>query len=865
MPNAISVMHETFARWTLSGVVSAVGTDDAYRGGVQYEAALEADADIGETWLDDLARGRSIALRVRNQPSASTELLDENGDVLLTETGDALLTEFGPYTSVMLGTVVGMVVVVEVVTTVTYDNGAQDQFSRTQQLTCIGRERGPGVVTLLLQDLEDKRLQTLFPPRTYTTKDFPALLSADAGRAAPRVFGLAVKVPAIQIEAGPVQWTYLFYVGHVGSGLAIYRGKTPADARLVTSGYVINTIVTPFTARVVRFFTEQRDFDGSLLQIFVDVADTPSPFNAATVLDEVLTSAGIAVNAASLAAAEAFCTAQGLLVDCGFYDAQRTAKAIAEDLLWVMRATLSRNASGEYVITCDGVGASVATYDEDAGDDIEVVSVSEPSRPTTVAIAYRPSPRDPKELQYTLTRAVTDGVLGAEPPRQMPYVRSHEVADRCVSYRAARAGEPRLRARIYRNNHNLGDVLTISSTELGLSESLWRVREISHIVGGIEIVATPYSAALTTYTAGELPADASDAYQPDYSSTPPTAPTSFRITATATALQGDGTLVSRVSADAIPPAVNWASIVLAAIHDTTGEIVMATAADVGGGRYGATLTGLRPGEVYQLKVWAVNSFGVLGVVEGTFNATAIGGGAAVTTFTAAGYATLPADATGMAAAQGTGKLINATWNAVTTANLREYVIERSVNGGGFAEVWRGQARNYIDRAVSYGSSYVYRVKARDTYGNLSANWATSASVPLATGTVVGGISGNDIGASTVAPSNRTSTSSASGLYNLTTGGMTAPFLFAHNLGQIPLATITTSSASHLATINLLDSFDVGGVVMYAATKTSNKSVFATTVNSVAGDPHTHNIPVHDHILDGAPVFDSTGTLTIYFW
>lgn len=837
MPNPVRTEHQTFARWTLAGVQSAVGTDDAYRGGVQYEAALEADADIGEAWLDDIARGRSVSLRIRNQPDLTSVLLDESDAPLLTEAGDPLLTEFGPYASLLLGVVIGMAVTVEVVTIVTYDNNTQGVFSRTQQLTCTGRERAPGVIVLTLQDIEDERLQTLYPPRTYNTTDFPALLSGDAGRAVPRVFGTALKVPAVLIAAGPTEWSFLFAEGNAATALTVYRGKSMGDARVVPgSEYVVNTIVAPYTARVVKFFTEQRDFDGSLFQIFVDAEVTPAPHNAATVLGTVLAAAGMSVNAASLASAVAFCAAQGLMVDADFgREGQRTTKAIAEDLLWVMRSTLSRNASGEYLIVSDGAGASVGTYDEDAGDDIEVLSVAEPSRPTSVSIAYRPSPRDATSLQNTLSRAVVDGLLAPEPPRELRYVRSHGVADRCVCYRAVRAGEARLRARIYRNSYSVGAVLTISSSELGLAETTWRVREATQIPGGVEIVATPYSSALTAYVAGTLPPDATDSYEPDFSSTPPPSPTSFRITATATALQADGTLVSRVTADAVTPYENWATIILAAIHNTTGEIIMAQAADVGLFRYGTTLTGLRPGETYQLKVWAVNSYGVQGAVQGTFNATLIGGGAAVTTFNAAGYAVVPADVTGISAAQGTGKLIAVGWNAVTTANLREYVLERSVNGGAYSEIWRGQARNYVDRSVAYGSIYAYRVKARDTYGNVSTNYNTSSGVSLSTGTVVGGVSNNDIGTDTVSTDNRTAVTTVS--FMVSTTGTTALFksnTIAHGLSRVPLATVNGNTGyNSVSTVAAIDSTFVTVTTFIVEPVTKN--------NNSAGDPHTHNL------------------------
>lgn len=836
MPSIATTSHHTFARFTLAGVAHAIGTTDAVRAGVEHVACLGADAELGEQWVEEVARGGRIALRVLNRADLSQPLLAEDFTPLLTEAGDPLLTEFGPFTGLALSGVDGLSVTVESVTGVIYDDGTSAEFARTQTLTCVARERQAGSVTLTLVDIEDERLNTLYPPRLLSPTDFPDLSSADAGRTVPRVFGTALKMQAALVKAGPAEWDYLFDEFSSANALTVYRGKSAADARIVPPAeYTVHTGPIPFAHQLIRFTTEQRDFDGSLFQIFVDVEESPSDWNAGSVLQDVVTVAGATFNAASLAAFSTFCSNEFIHISCDFgRDGQRTCRSIIEDLLYLGRATMTRNAAGEYAITTDGSGASTMSLDEDAGDDIEVLAVSEPVKPTSVGVVYRPSPRDPNALQFTLTRAVPGGSLSAERPRELRYLRTHSRADRTVCYRAARAAlAQRLRARVYRRTLSIGDVITVTSAAFGVHDTQWRVRDLKHIVGGLEIEATPYDASLTTYTAGTLPADAVDAYQPDYSNTPPLAPTGFRITATASALQGDGTLVARVTADTIPPTVNWESLWIAAIHNTTSEVTLGRADDVGAGRYGLTLTGLRPGEVYQLKAYAVNAFGVQGVVQGTFDATAIGGGGAVTTFTTAGYATLPADVASITGAQGTGKLVNVTWPAVSTANLREYVLERRIGAGSYSEVWRGQALSYVDRDVAYGSTYNYRVKARDTYGNLSTNWATSANVSLSTGTVLGGTSGNDIGSSTVSTNNRTSVSTVS----ISTGSSSSSTLFqndtvAHSLGRVPIATVSGSTGvNSISSVGAMDSSNIT-VTTFCLDAQSNN-------NNVAGDPHHH--------------------------
>lgn len=848
--------HATFARFTLSGVVHAIGTQDAVRDGVEHIACLADDAALSQEWIEQVARGSSIRLRVNDRPDLCVPLLTEDLTPLLTEAGDVLLTTFGPYDGLLLESTDGLAVTVETVTTVTEDDGSSAELVRTQTLTCTARERVPGAVILTLTDIEDRRLNTLFPMRTYSTADFPDLLDTDAGRAVPLVFGAVRKIPAVRVEAGAT-WRYAIVEKVVGDPdiLTVYRGKSDSDLRIVdASEYSVGTETLPFAYRYIEFTAEQRDFDGSLFLLFADVRSQTSiafPDDAklvAPVLTTLFSAASITM--ANTFAANAAAEAAGLVVSCDFgRDGQRTLRAIIEDLLHLAGWTMVRDENGNYRMVFDAASTGTTDYNEDAGDAIEVQSVTEPSLPSSIALSYRPSPRDPGALQNTNTRAVTGGSLGAERPRAMRYIRDHEVADRAACYLAQRAAHSqRLRARIFRASHDIGDDLAITSRSLGLLGSVWRVRTARSIVGGVEVECERYSDALVTYEPGTLPDDAGNGYEPDYSATPPAAPTDLEIDSTATALQGDGTLVARVTADFLPPSANWSVLWMAVIHNTTSEITLAQAADVGGGRYGATLTGLRPGEVYQLKAWAVSGFGLQGVVQGTFDATAIGGGATDTTFTTAGYAVLPADVSSITATQGVARLFNVAWPAVTTANLREYVLERRVYAGSYAEVWRGQGRSYVDRDVYYGYDYTYRVKARDTYGNLSAAWSVSSNVTLTEGTVYGGNSGNDIGSSTVATGNRTAVSTVS----IATGTSGSTTLFqndtvAHGLGRVPLATVSGSTGvNSISSVGEMDSSDITVTTFSLSSESGD--------NSGAGDPHHHNL------------FDSTGlplSFTVY--
>lgn len=1066
MPGIRSASHQTYARWTVDGVAHAVATTDAYRGGVQYEAALAEDAPLGERWIEEVARGGSISLRVVDRPDLAEPLLAEDFTPLLTETGDPLLTEYAPFASLRLAAVDGLQVAVEVVTAVEYDDDTSAEFTRSQTLTTTALSKSPGSLRLTLTDLEETKLNTLYPTRTYQTSDWPLLLTSDAGRAVPNVRGIALKLPCVLIST-VAPYRYIVAEGTV-TVLTVYRGKGSEPGRVVPSSeYTTGTASIPWPHTWVEFTAEQRDFDGSLFAISADVQTTAAGINVATEIGTLLAAAGVTVNAGSLAAAETFATAQGLLVDLDHgRDGQRTVRAIVEDLLWVLRATLGRNSAGAYTLTVDGTGSAVAAFDEDAGDDIEVIEVTQPSRPQSVAIEYRPSPRSPQELQHVHARSVAGGVVAAQRPRALRYVRRHETADRCADYRAKRAAlSAELRARIYRRTLAVGDVITVASNAFDLYGEAWRVWEVRHIVGGVEISALPYDASLASYSAGTLPADAVNDYQPDYSQTPPLAPTSLRITSGGT----DAVLGAYVAVDALPPAVNWATVWFVLEHNTTGELIIQPGQSVGGGREGLVLSGMRAGEIYKLSAYAANSFGLRGATVTTFNATGIGGGPTDTTFNAPGVAngapaaptglrvtggatdaslrafvavdaippsanaaemwfvathnstgdaiigrgqdigggrfgvtlgtlrigevyqlrsyavsalgaqggsvasfdatgigggnpvstfTAPGTAVGAPAAptsmrvtataaarqgegtitaratadciaptsnaadtffvarhsttneetllraesvgggrvgvtftalrpgevyalraysknalnqagpavtsfdasaigggnpvstfttgvfgtapatpasinvvQGVARTLNVSWAAVADPDLADYELERRVGAGAYSVIWRGKARSYVDIAVAYGSSYQYQVRARST-SNVFSGYQTSSSASLSTGSVTGGSSGNDIGPSTVSTSNRSGVTTVSAFF-------AAPTLtgvnvnIGHSLGKVPIASANTGGKTN-AWVNVNSATTIAvDLTVYGAPNASDPSA------ENAGNPHQH--------------------------
>lgn len=551
----------------------------------------------------------------------------------------------------------------------------------------------------------------------------------------------------------------------------------------------------------IRFTRPQIDFQGSAYRIEADVFSADSR-NAADEVSRLLSAAGVTPDSTSITSARGVASGNSMLVDCDYGRAgQRKIRAILDDHLFLLRGCLYRNDAGNYALVQDVASASLVTADESLGDSLAVDTAEWPPKPSTVSIRYRPGSADPSALQNTISRAVSGGSQGDENPRDMPYVRDHVAADRLLCYRALRAQfNATCRATLYRLQLDLGTVVTLGSPNTwGATARLWSVMDVDRTPCANDLALLEYDASVYAYTASPtLPSDAAaTTYQPDYSQTPPSAPSALSVQAGAVALGTDGTSTAWVRVRCTPPAANWSQIWFAVTHNVTGEIILGRGGDIGGGIFETTLTGLRPGNVYQLAAYAINVFNLQGALVSTFDATAIGGGAPVTTFTAPGYATLPPNVASCTAQQGTGMMVQVTWPAVSLSAdiLGDYVLERKINAGAFAQVFKGRATSYADRdffSFGYNTQVTYRVRASDTWGNLSASYATSALITIARNIIGGGNNSSDITNGTVDTVNRTGITILSNtVFPLSSGS----FLLSHSLGKSPMASVVGLSTA----------------------------------------------------------------------
>lgn len=628
---------------------------------------------------------------------------------------------------------------------------------------------------------------------------------------------------------------------------------------------------TTHTLLLLRFTSEQVGFDGQPYLVQADVRGTVSRI-VSDEMSRLITAAGATPDSSSFSTAQTYSTTHGMLVDVdhGRGDdregGQRTLRALLDDLLFIARATLSRNSAGHWVITQDKAGSSAATLDEDAGDAIEVRRMEQPPKPLSIGVRFAPNPRDPANLTYTITRVVSGGTLPAETARDVRYLTDATAADRLACYLALRAQyNARLQFQQWQSQRALADVVTISSAPTYASAREWFVDDVKQIPGGVDCAARQYASAVHTYTAGTLPNGATTPYQPDYSQTPPSAPSGMYITAGSVATALDGTMTARVTVKATPPAANWAELWFAAIHNTTNEIAALVRADsIGGGEYGCTLSNIRPGEVYKLQSYAVNAFAVQGSVQSTFNATAIGGGATDTTFSSPGQTTVPGNVSSCSAYQRMGRINEVYWPSLSAAALWGYILEREV-ASTWTEIWRGQGTDYTDTAVAMGTAYRYRVKARDTYGNVSASWATSGTVTPAsniTGT------GGDITTNTIDTGNRTAASGVTYTYSAGDAAFMASNSLTnetvtHSLGKLPVVGGIVCSASYVVVMPVNPTTSQIDLLAYGMLDSGSLDTDTSSTNFGAAYSEAE-LDGHKHPISRGSV-SSGDTATIYVW
>jgi hypothetical protein len=185
-----------------------------------------------------------------------------------------------------------------------------------------------------------------------------------------------------------------------------------------------------------------------------------------------------------------------------------------------------------------------------------------------------------------------------------------------------------------------------------------------------------------------------------------------------TSADTDGKLTAYALVRAVPPAANWARLMVQLKDTTTGEIYQAQLT-LNAGNYEATVSGLRPNRVHSILCWAVNPNNVDGAT------------ATLANFTSANAA-IALSAPTVAVTQTQSFQVDVDQGAVTDVagqpKFRRYVLFEKVGAGSFAEVMRTDQR-IVSRFVNHGTAYQYKVHAEDINGNETGDSNTVSITP----------------------------------------------------------------------------------------------------------------------------------------
>jgi hypothetical protein len=635
---------------------------------------------------------------------------------------------FAKYNAIA-NTLRGQICELELVTPLHMPDGTTQEVVNLRRAMCKKASRRANVTVLEFADVDRSALDQLFPFETFTVADFPQLFVDHVGKRVPQGVGTVVKVPTAYIVKGA---TYR-YAGPkvlpagVGAILAVYRGTTPGQGSLVAATeYALGTITAPSGLQVhtIDFTREQVDFNG---RPYVIEADWLLPGSRAPSdeIARILALYGLSVDAGGTFAAAAIAdNAAGFAVDALYGDPGRTGNAVLEDLLRVARGYLSQTAAGAWSIIQDVAKASVAQFDTNAAGDLcQVNEYGDGDIVKTVQVQGRPrvSGKD-GDYAITLPRVTTTGGSGQMQLKYL-YVRDPNVLDRLASYWQKRLNTLRVgKAMINAAQVANGSVITITDAVNYVGAKNFIATGITRPADANAIVLREYDAAVYVYTAGEIPADATNVYSPDYSFTQPLQPLTGLVVSGGTSADTDGKVTAFALIRATPPAVNWSLLRVQLTDTTTNEIYQAQLVlNVGNGFYEATVSGLRPNRLHSILIWAVNANNIDGATLNPGN------------FTTANAVTALA-APSIAVTQLQSFEVNIDLGAITDVagqpKFRRYVLFEKVGAGAFAEVQRTPDRT-LKRSVSHGTAYQYKAHSEDLVGNESADSSTVSITPSA--------------------------------------------------------------------------------------------------------------------------------------
>lgn len=265
--------------------------------------------------------------------------------------------------------------------------------------------------------------------------------------------------------------------------------------------------------------------------------------------------------------------------------------------------------SGQRFRVVDEAWADSGLTLDSTAHGVEVLSVTHVSIEHKVKVSYS----DFRELEYTIEATDVRGDDAKEREVRAPYVNDHGDANRLLAHWRTRSSQPReLVVKLFAKVPRAGQVITLDGWQ-GFVKKMTLDED-----GFVTVTLVPAIGDAGTINVA-APADAVYSYQPDYSQTPPAAPTGL---ANVTFGGHDGNSY-HAKFKATPPAVNFDHMMFWWRDDSTGTTGYQRGVK-DGAEYTCHFFGMLYDHNYTISAYAVNAHDVEGAVATMPFAASIG-------------------------------------------------------------------------------------------------------------------------------------------------------------------------------------------------------------------------------------------------
>lgn len=436
------------------------------------------------------------------------------------------------------------------------DNESAIELSGIIAEQTIADERATLRVTGYDQDI----LQTMIPRRTVTASLFPlAHAEQGLGRTVPIVLGTILSpypVPYVTENTSSDVYDYLIGEGTSYTNVSMYRDTIGDILSLVNStDYSLNT--TSYAGvTVARFPLRQAKFGGGLHNLYATATGLSAEQNFARAIRTIMTNSvwGVSqsVDNTTFSRVESLLASIGSLSCDGVLAESRPAVDVLNQLLTVRGMTLSKTTSSNWTLAIDQGSASAtyqATFGHGKGQPWNNVTAFGGLTRTPIqdavshlaldyAVEYRTG-----NYRNTVTRSVL--AIGRERRISHDFIQTGVTADKVVDYLSKRLLQGDQKAQFTAGqearNLNVGDLILYTAPQLGLTEQVFRITELSRRLDTTRLDVEGWASSIYSYTVtGSIPPNVTIPAESLWSVTTPSAPTSLTIIGSGTTTNSQG-------------------------------------------------------------------------------------------------------------------------------------------------------------------------------------------------------------------------------------------------------------------------------------------------------------------------------------